>query len=242
MTRSARKKPQRSRPAPAGDRKRDATRRHLLEQALALFQKRGVDGTTMRDIARAAGLSLGAAYYHFGSKEELLFAFYEQNQRETEAQTLPSGTVRERLGALMHGKLEATRPYRGMLAAMIRHLVDPGDPLSAFSAQTRAVRERSIASFAAALEGTDLPPSAVPLVAHAAWLMQLAALLLFVNDDSRKQARTHGLIDDALDLVVPALPLLASPLGQGMIERIAGALARAGIELEPVGRVYSPAP
>ena len=34
----------------------------------------------MRDIAKAAGLSLGAAYYYFPSKEALVFAYYEQNQ------------------------------------------------------------------------------------------------------------------------------------------------------------------
>src|SRR5690348_1319578 len=64
------------------EKKRDATRRHLVERALALFQERGVEGTTMRDIAKAAGMSLGAAYYYFPSKEALVFAFYEDNQAE----------------------------------------------------------------------------------------------------------------------------------------------------------------
>ena len=70
----------RRRPRPDGERKSEATRRKLLERALRLFQHRGVEATTMRDIARAAGLSLGAAYYYFPSKEALLFAYYEANQ------------------------------------------------------------------------------------------------------------------------------------------------------------------
>ena len=56
-------------------------------------------------------------------------------------------------------------------------------------------------------------------------------MLLYVYDDSPDQARTHGLIDDALDLIVPLLPLLATPLGRGLVDRIVASLHRAGIEL-----------
>src|SRR5262245_14009660 len=145
----ARKRPPRPK---TGERKSDATRRHLLERALALFAKRGVDATTMRDIAHAAGLSLGAAYYYFPSKEALVFAYYEANQEEMETiAACATGTLRERLGTLFHGKLDSIRGQRAMLAAIVQRLVDPGDPLSAFSARTRAVRDRAIATLARTL-------------------------------------------------------------------------------------------
>ena len=214
------------------EKKSDATRRLLLERALALFQARGVEATTMRDIARAANLSLGAAYYYFPSKEALIFAYYEQNQREMEAIAVrAAGTLRERLGSLMHGKLESIRPQRAMLGAIVARLVDPGDPLGAFSAQTRAVRERAIQIFAETLASSGLPPAAVGVAAHALWLLQLAAMLVFVNDTSAKAARTHGLVDDGLDLLVPLLPLLGTPPGQAICERVTSALSRAGISL-----------
>jgi AcrR family transcriptional regulator len=217
------------------ERKSEATRRRVLERALALFQKQGVDETTMRDIARAAKLSLGAAYYYFPSKEALLFAYYEDNQRAIdEVAARVQGTVRERLGGIFHAKLESIRPQRKMLASILKQLVDPGDPVSTFSPQTRAVRERAIAVFARALDGAVLP-EAIPLIAHALWLFQLAAMLLFVNDDSAHQGRTHGLVDEALDLVVPLLPVLALPMGRAICEKIIAALSRAGIELTSVG-------
>ena len=170
--------------------KSEATRRILLQRALALFQEHGVEATTMRDIARAANLSLGAAYYYFPSKEALVFAFYEQNQVEMERLLeRAGGTLRERLGTLMHGKLESIRPHRAMLGSIVARLVDPGDPLSAFSAQTRAVREQAIGVFARALEDS-VPPHAVPVVANALWLLQLAAMLVFVNDTSARP--THA--------------------------------------------------
>lgn len=217
-----------------GEKKSEATRRRLLAEALALFQERGVEATTMRDIARAAKLSLGAAYYYFPSKEALVFAYYEDNQCDMEAiARRASGTLRERLGALMHGKLESIRPQRAMLGAIVARLVDPGDPLGAFSAQTRAVRERAIRIFADALADRGLPADAVALAAHALWLLQLAAMLVFVHDTSARAARTHGLVDDGLDLLVPLLPLLGTPPGRAICARVIAALARAGIELGP---------
>jgi AcrR family transcriptional regulator len=225
-----------ARRAPRREPKRDATRRRLLERALKLFQQRGVDATTMRDIAKAAGLSLGAAYYYFPSKEALVFAYYEDNQAETEAiADRATGSLRERLGTIFHGKLETIRPHRKMLAAIVQRLVDPGDPLSAFSQQSRAVRERAIAIFERALADAKLPRDVTMLAAHALWLLMLATMLVYIHDSSPGEARTHGLVDDALDLAVPLVPLLATPMGRAISGRIVQALARAGIEVGDAG-------
>ncbi len=235
MSRKPRRTPRPPRREPReGERKRDTTRRVLLERALGLFQDRGVEATTMRDIARAAGLSLGAAYYYFPSKEALVFAFYEENQAAIElVAARADGTVRERVGRVLHAKLDSIRPHRAMLAAIIQRLVDPGDPLGAFSTQTTAVRQRAIAIFARALEGSGLPPETITVTAHALWLLQLACMLVFVHDDSPDGARTHGLVDDGLDLLVPMLPLLGTPAGRAICERVIGALGRAGMVLAP---------
>ena len=229
---TTRKRPARkpARRAVDGERKRDATRRKLLERALKLFQQRGVEATTMRDIAKASGMSLGAAYYYFPSKEALVFAYYEDNQAELETLVeRATGTVRERLGIIFHGKLETIRPQKKMLAAIVQRLIDPTDPVGAFSAQTRSVRDRSLAVFEAALTGGSLPATVIPFAARALWLMQMALMLVFVTDDSPHEQRTHRLVDEALDMIVPMLPLLATPMGAAMVDKINGALSRAGI-------------
>jgi AcrR family transcriptional regulator len=211
--------------------KSEATRRRLLDRALALFQKRGVEATTMRDIAKAAGLSLGAAYYYFPSKDALVFAYYEDNQREMEELGAKAeGTLREKLGAIFHGKLEGIRPQRKMLAAIVARLADPGDPLSAFNQHSKSVRERSVAVIERALAG-NVPPEVAPLAANALWLMMMALMLVYVTDDSPGEARTPGLVDDALDMVVAILPMLGTPMGKAVVERVTGALARADISL-----------
>lgn len=48
------------------------TRKRLLDSAERLFAERGFEGTSMRAITQAAGTSVSAANYHFGSKEKLL--------------------------------------------------------------------------------------------------------------------------------------------------------------------------
>ena len=225
--------PKPKRVAKPDEKKSETTRRHLLERALVLFRDRGVDATTMRDIAKAAGLSLGAAYYYFPSKEALVFAYYEQNQAVMEQLAeSASGTLRERLGVLIHGKLRSIHEHRHMLGTIVQRLIDPGDPLSAFSAQSRAVRDRAISIIEKPLRDEGLPDEVARVGAHALWLFMLAMMLLYIKDDSPKQKRTHGLVDDALDMLVPMLPLLSTPMGRGIVERIVGALDRAGISME----------
>ncbi|HEY6474519.1 MAG TPA: helix-turn-helix domain-containing protein [Acidimicrobiales bacterium] len=51
-----------------------ATRRRILQIALTLMAQRGVDGTSMRDLASAAGLNVASLYHYFPSKRDLLEA------------------------------------------------------------------------------------------------------------------------------------------------------------------------
>ena len=51
-----------------------STRRRILQIALALMAQRGVDGTSMRDLASAAGLNVASLYHYFPSKRDLLEA------------------------------------------------------------------------------------------------------------------------------------------------------------------------
>lgn len=46
-------------------------RARIRDAALRLFAERGLDGTTIRDIAKAAGVSGGLVRHHFGSKDDL---------------------------------------------------------------------------------------------------------------------------------------------------------------------------
>ena len=47
------------------------TRSHLVRSAAELFDRNGFAGTTLTDVSRAAGVTKGAFYFHFSSKDEL---------------------------------------------------------------------------------------------------------------------------------------------------------------------------
>jgi AcrR family transcriptional regulator len=51
-----------------------STRHRILQIALTLMSQRGVDGTSMRDLASACGLNVASLYHYFPSKRELLEA------------------------------------------------------------------------------------------------------------------------------------------------------------------------
>ncbi len=62
--------------APVGDDSGLRTRSAMLDAAERLFSERGVDGVSVRDITAAAGVNLGAANYHFRSKEGLVIEVF----------------------------------------------------------------------------------------------------------------------------------------------------------------------
>jgi AcrR family transcriptional regulator len=80
------------------------TRRRLYQCALEVFRKEGVSSCRIEDIAKAAGVSRGAFYFHFPTKDDVLL----ERVRETEAQicaaieALPADAELERvLGVLI---------------------------------------------------------------------------------------------------------------------------------------------
>lgn len=58
--------------------KGEQARERIISVAETLFNKQGFDGASMRDIAAAAEMRAASMYYHFESKEELLWAVWEK--------------------------------------------------------------------------------------------------------------------------------------------------------------------
>lgn len=56
-----------------------ATRRNIQQAALTLFAERGVAETTVRDLARAAGVAEGTLYRHYASMSDLVWDLFATN-------------------------------------------------------------------------------------------------------------------------------------------------------------------
>jgi len=89
--------------------KGEQARERIISVAETLFTKQGFDGASMRDIAAAAEMQPASMYYHFDSKEELLWAVWEK------------GGV-EQLNRVMDAIALETDPWRRMETACIAHI------------------------------------------------------------------------------------------------------------------------
>jgi len=62
--------------------KGQATRASILQTAAEVFAERGYADTTLSELIARSGLTKGAFYFHFSSKEQLAFAVLEEKQRQ----------------------------------------------------------------------------------------------------------------------------------------------------------------
>ncbi|OZM70348.1 hypothetical protein CFN78_25855 [Amycolatopsis antarctica] len=58
---------------------RSQTRRRVLDAAFAAFGEKGIARTSLSEVAAVAGLTKGAVYSNFGSKDELVLALMEEH-------------------------------------------------------------------------------------------------------------------------------------------------------------------
>ncbi|HUZ14516.1 MAG TPA: TetR/AcrR family transcriptional regulator [Caulobacteraceae bacterium] len=105
-------------------------RAELIDCAQALFLARGYEGATINDVIAAAGLSKGAFYHHFRSKEDLLEAIADRFARESLGFTQSlradgSLNALQRLNRLLSLGRDWKREHIAGLRAMFTTLLDP---------------------------------------------------------------------------------------------------------------------
>jgi AcrR family transcriptional regulator len=211
----------------------EQTRTLIFNTALGLFREQGFDATTMREIAARAGLSLGATYYYFPSKESIVAAYYDHVQDQHRERAFEAfaaqSTVKERLRAAYHTKLDVMREDQGLLRALFRFGGDPAHPLSWFGPGSRAQRQASMQVFAAALEAERLPDDIQAAAPTLLWTLHMGVLLYFLYDSSDGFRKTRRLVDAAVDFVVDAKRIATLPLMRPVRRRVFNILHDAGL-------------
>ena len=81
--------------SPATDRG-EATRRHILDVAALAFAENGYRGISLNDIVRETGLTKGAFYFHFPSKEALAIAVFHGKQERWVGETMEALATKTR--------------------------------------------------------------------------------------------------------------------------------------------------
>ncbi len=141
---------------------KERSHREILASAARLFRIRGIAGTSVGDVMRGAGLTVGGFYAHFGSKEALV----EESLRAAMVQMravlhgwaakAPEG---ERLVRILQGYLSRTHrdaPEEGcLLPAVVSELATDGEAL-------RPALAEELRTWASAIDELDARPRDVP--------------------------------------------------------------------------------
>lgn len=197
--------------------KGEQTKALILNSALDLLQERGYEQTTMREIAKKAGVSLGNAYHYFGSKDHLIQAFYHDLHEDHLRASLPSlqkeSSLKGRLLSVMRLKIDTLEPYHEFAGVLFQTAADPHSPLNPFAHASASVRRDSIKLFEQVVEQTKarIPTDLRAELPYLLWLYHMGIILFWIHDSSRKRARTYHLIDQTVDLLDKLISLASNP-------------------------------
>lgn len=216
---------------PARSPKAEQTRGTILESAMRLFRRDGYDRTTMRAIAAEAGVSVGNAYYYFGSKEHLIQAFYDRMQVD-HAAAAAEVLAREnafdaRLAGVLQVWIDIAAPNHEFAGQFFKNAADPRSPLSPFSAESAPARATAIALFATVLDGTDLKlaPNLRRELPELLWVLQMGVVLFWVYDDSPDQRRSRELVAHLVPIIDRLVRLSRLPVVRGLVDDALGLVA-----------------
>jgi len=189
------------------------TRARILKSALLLFQTKGYDQTSMREIAGAAGVATGAAYRYFASKDAIVMAFYRQTfdqmRPKIEALLQQPGRLEDRMRELIRIKLNCFRPSRPVLRGIVKNGADPKHPVSPFSQESKPLRDMEIGWFRQMIveEGIGLPKEFESHIPEVLWALHMGVIFFWIADDSPRQSQTMRLIEQGMNTVKVLLRL-----------------------------------
>jgi AcrR family transcriptional regulator len=191
----------RGRPQKTMEERDDGNRRQqLLNAAARLFRRQGFDATSTRDIAAAVGMHSGSPFYHFKSKDALLYAVMEAGMHAAIARQ--SKVLQEALEAPPSAQI------RGLIRAHFDTLLGPGNdfvPVMLYEHRSLSDLQRaSVAKLQVAYESVWTP---VLQALHASGhlrapvklsrLLMLGALNWSVQWFDRKKGATVDQLTDA---------------------------------------------
>lgn len=198
----------RGRPRKTADERDDGNRRReVLRHAARLFRRQGFDATSTRDIAAAAGMRSGSPFYHFKSKQALLFAVMDEGLRHA--------LQKQRLAIARSGDgLAPAQRLRVLVRNHFDNLLGPGSdyiPVLLYEARSITTKQRAALADLRSDYESDWDPVLEALHAQGRLRadVKLARLMIFgaLNwsvqwYDRRKEASLDDLADAALALFI----------------------------------------
>jgi|SRR5215470_19394628 AcrR family transcriptional regulator len=126
---------------------RAPVKERLLHVATRLFARHGFEGTSVQDIVDAAGVTKGAMYHYYGSKDDLLYEVYHQvltmQTSHLEEIAAGPGTAEERLRAAATDVVQTSLDNLDDMIVFFRSLhMLPEDKQTQVRAERRLYQEK----------------------------------------------------------------------------------------------------
>ncbi|MEJ7734436.1 MAG: TetR family transcriptional regulator [Polyangiaceae bacterium] len=198
----------------------------MYEIAIGLVASRGYEGTTLRDIAREAGVSPTLLYRYFPSKRAVVLELHDDLSLlyAEHATAMPEGTWGARFLFALRSSLAVLTTHRPALLALGGVLVGGGTE-GLFAAGTAFSRARVQGVFEDAVRGAADVPAAHTAAAlgRLLYIAHLAVVLFWLLDKSAGQRATSRLLD-ALQAGLPWAALVVASGAADDAIRIADAM------------------
>lgn len=182
-----------------------ATREKILQVAQRLFQDKGFDETTVRDIAAEVGMGTGTLFNYFASKEEVVVALAEEAIRAAEGEF----NKKRRAGASLSEDLflqVATQLRRlRKLRKFIRPAIETGllaPQLSGAGQSASVLAQDQMEAVAAIVRGHQIDPERWPTLSPIYWALYVGVLTFWAHDKSPRQEDTLAMLDQAMNMYV----------------------------------------
>lgn len=171
------------------DKRSEKSRTAILEASLELFSSQGYRGTSIREIAEAAGVSTGNVYHHFADKETIFQTVLGQYWKAIENPDFPfnkalaSGTFPDNLEELAVAAREGVRLWRRHVALIYVDVVElSGNHIRKFYSEMASRFERFIVTHGETLSGEirpGVPVTTAVMLASRVFLQYYAVEILF---------------------------------------------------------------
>lgn len=186
-----------------------AARQRLYEIAIRSIARHGYEATTLREVAREAGVSPALLYRYFPNKRAVVLALYDELSAEYahRAMELAPGRWRARVVEALRTSLAVLQPHRTALQALIPVLVSAGDE-GVFAAGTAFSRQRVQRVFEEVVTGSSDAPRGTfaPALGRGLYLLHVLVLLWWLLDRSPRQRATAALVT-LLERMLPSVAM-----------------------------------
>jgi len=188
---------------PTSNRERHARmrRRQLIDTALGLFAERGLEKTTIKAIAEAAGVAQGLIYHYFPSKEALFFAVLDEHGFLPQLREILGAPhdrpVREVLTEIAVRYYALLREKEAFITVVMREALVNPNVQARLEALTREAIELLTRYLAARIAAGELRPHPPEVVA---WMLISSVFILHVS--GMPVERVNDLVDVLLRGVV----------------------------------------